>query len=78
MLCIILANWVRQKLRNLKRTSKIQNTIIYAQLLLIIVSCVLVYYTSVSLQKREGLPKLNQAASWTIIGISKKHNDSIY
>ncbi|KAG0795482.1 hypothetical protein G6F62_000083 [Rhizopus arrhizus] len=70
ILCIILANWVRQKLRSLKRTSKIQNTIIYVQLLLVIVSCVLVYYTSVSLQKREGLPRLNQAASWTIIAFS--------
>jgi phosphatidylinositol glycan class N len=50
------------------RVGKKLSAIMQIQLLIIIVSTVLVYSTSASLQKREGLPVFNQYASWIIIG----------
>lgn len=38
------------------------------QLITVVVSVALVYSTSQSLQKREGLPVINQVTSWVIIG----------
>ncbi|GAA5795205.1 hypothetical protein HPULCUR_000559 [Helicostylum pulchrum] len=60
-------------LRNLVKKNRISgrlNIIMHIQLAVIIASIVLVYSTSVSLQRREGLPAFNQVASWVIIGMS--------
>ncbi|KAI8360780.1 GPI ethanolamine phosphate transferase 1 [Blakeslea trispora] len=40
------------------------------QLLVNTLSIVLVYFTALSLENRQGLPVLNQYANWTIIGVS--------
>ncbi|KAI9475586.1 MAG: Phosphatidylinositolglycan class N-domain-containing protein [Benjaminiella poitrasii] len=58
------------KLKRSNRINKQLGWIMVVQLLVIIASIVLVHSTSTSLQKREGLPALNQAASWIIIEIS--------
>ncbi|KAG1463615.1 hypothetical protein G6F56_005244 [Rhizopus delemar] len=69
-LCLLLATYSSLKLKKLHRTSKTQNLVILIQLFFVIVSCTLVYLTSVSLQNRNGLPRLNQIASWSIIAVS--------
>ncbi|CEP18123.1 hypothetical protein [Parasitella parasitica] len=63
----MLALW---KLQQKNRVSKIQSAIMILQLLATVASIVLVWSTSLSLEKREGLPAFNQIASWIIISTS--------
>ncbi|GAA5814692.1 hypothetical protein MFLAVUS_008191 [Mucor flavus] len=70
VLGVIAGGFILRKLVKKNRISGRLNIIMHVQLAVIIVSIVLVYSTSVSLQRREGLPAFNQVASWVIIGIS--------
>lgn len=56
------------KLKASNRLSKKLGFIMLVQLIVVCVSVAIVYSTSQSLQKREGLPVVNQVASWIIIG----------
>ncbi|CEI92103.1 hypothetical protein RMCBS344292_06375 [Rhizopus microsporus] len=67
---IIMGTWMLWKLDKLNRVTKKQKIIIYIQLCMIAGSMAIVYSTSISLKNREGLPELNQIASWCIIAIS--------
>lgn len=58
-------------LLKLKKSGRISNklaAILVVQLFVVILSVAIVYSTSTSLQRREGLPVVNQVASWVIIG----------
>lgn len=64
---VLLGGLVLNRLTKANRVSKASGVIMKIQLLVIIISAALVYSTSSSLQRREGLPVVNQIASWAII-----------
>ncbi|KAI7897565.1 GPI ethanolamine phosphate transferase 1 [Cokeromyces recurvatus] len=70
VIAVLMGIFALWKLKQSNRINKKLGFIMIVQLLVIIASILLVYSTSISLQKREGLPTFNQAASWIIIEIS--------
>lgn len=67
VLGVLLGGFVLNRLIKANRVTKTSSIIMKIQLAVIMISAVLVYSTSSSLQKREGLPVFNQVASWAII-----------
>lgn len=65
---VFLGGLTLWKLKQSDRVSKKLSIIMVVQLLVVIISLGIVYSTSKSLQNREGLPVVNQIASWIIIG----------
>ncbi|KAI8885056.1 PigN-domain-containing protein [Backusella circina FSU 941] len=53
-----------------KRVSPQSSILMRVQLFVIFISLVILYSTSASLQRRDGLPLFNQVASWVIVSIS--------
>lgn len=64
---VLLGGFVLNKLTKANRVSRASGVIMKIQLFVIVISAALVYSTSSSLQRREGLPVINQIASWAII-----------
>jgi phosphatidylinositol glycan class N len=67
---VLAGSLVLNKLIKANRVSTSTSIIMKIQLLVNVISAVLVYLTSSSLQRREGLPFVNQVASWAIITVS--------
>ncbi|KAI7897008.1 Phosphatidylinositolglycan class N-domain-containing protein [Mucor mucedo] len=67
---VIAGGFVLNKLVKANRVSKGMEAIMYTQLAVVIASVGLVYSTSSSLQRRDGLPVFNQIVSWIIISAS--------
>ncbi|KAG0164960.1 Glycosyl phosphatidyl inositol anchor synthesis [Apophysomyces sp. BC1034] len=67
----IVCGWFNlQKLQREKRVTDNLRCLIQFQLLGNLASVVLVYLTSASLQRNEGLPMINQVLNWSIIAVS--------
>lgn len=64
---VIAGGFVLGKLQKANRVSNRMQIIMKIQLAVVIASVGLVYSTSSSLQRRNGLPVFNQIASWIII-----------
>ncbi|KAI7886618.1 PigN-domain-containing protein [Lichtheimia hyalospora FSU 10163] len=67
---VVLGSTALYKLRATGHVSNKLNVLTKFQLIINLISVVLVYSTSKSLERREGLPVFNQWASWAIIGTS--------
>ncbi|KAL0083736.1 MCD4/FSR2/SSU21/ZRG16 [Phycomyces blakesleeanus] len=67
---ISVGGFVLAKLERDNRIKRKTSILMKIQLLLNLVSIILVYSTSTSLQKRQGLPVINQLLSWTVMAFS--------
>jgi phosphatidylinositol glycan class N len=64
---IIFGLYTLKNLELAKRVTSKSSILMRIQLFVIFISLIILYSTSASLERRDGLPLINQVASWAII-----------